>query len=196
MPAGNLRILSGHARTAAPEFVVPLAVTQEATPADAGATTAVLAGECLNGTREENVDVAQRYLDVWNSKDLSLFDDLAHPDVVHHWGQGEDTTDTDALKASTEAFFTAFLDMVMTFDQVIAEDDLVVIRWTLNGTQTGPFFELELELELELEPSGNEATWSGINIYRVSCGKVVESWSEVGLREQLAAPEDQATPVS
>ncbi|MDQ3655431.1 MAG: ester cyclase [Chloroflexota bacterium] len=157
------------------------------------ASPANLIGECQNGTAEENVAVAEQYLDVWNSKDVSLFDELAHPDVVHHWGQGVDTTGTSALKASTEAFFMAFPDMVIQFDQVIAQDDLVVIRWTLNGTQTGPFFEIE--------PTGNEATWSGINIYRVSCGKVVESWSEadgLGLRRQLGVLEDPtgATPAS
>ncbi len=81
----------------------------------------------------------------------------------------------------------------MTFDQVVAEHDLVVIRWTLNGTQTGPFFAIE--------PTGMEATWGGINIYRISCGKVVESWSEadgLGLRRQLGVLEDPtgATPAS
>jgi len=166
------------------------AVEPAASPAE-GAST--LAGECAAGTPEENIAVAEAYLDVWNSKDLSLFDELAHPEVVHHWGQGADTTGTAALKASTEAFFTAFPDMVMTFDQVIAEDDMVVIRWTLTGTQTGPFFGIE--------PTGAEATWTGINIYRVECGQVVESWSEadgLGLRRQLGVLEDPtgATPAS
>lgn len=98
------------------------------------------------------------------------------------WGQGADTTGTAALIASIEAF----PDMVMTFDQMLAEDDLVLIRWTINGTQTGPFF-------------GNEPTWTGINMYRISCGKVIESWSEadgLGLREQLGLLDDPAAPAS
>lgn len=176
-----------------PEPVGATPAAQEAFVATPAATPGTLAGECLNGTEEENIGVAEQYLDIWNTKDVSLFDELAHPNVVHHWGQGADTTGTAALRASTEAFFTAFPDMVMTLDEVIAEDDMVVIRWTLNGIQTGPFFEIA--------PTGNEATWTGINIYRVSCGKVVESWSEadgLGLRRQLGVLDDPtgATPAS
>ncbi|MBA2468632.1 MAG: ester cyclase [Chloroflexia bacterium] len=174
-----------------PEPVGGTPVAEGTTSTSPQATPANLIGACQNGTAEENIAVAEQYLDVWNSKDVSLFDELAHPAVVHHWGQGADTTGTAALKASTEAFFTAFPDMVMTFDQVIAEDDLVVIRWTLNGTQSGPFFGIE--------PTGTEATWGGINIYRISCGKVVESWSEadgLGLRRELGVLEEAATPAS
>ncbi|MDQ3655534.1 MAG: ester cyclase [Chloroflexota bacterium] len=169
-------------------LTVPLVAAQDATPE---ATPANLSGACVAGTEEENAAVAEAYLDVWNSQDVALFDDVAHPDVIHHWGQGQDTVGREALKASTEAFFTAFPDMVITFDDVIVEDDMVVIRWTITGTQTGPFFELQ--------PTGIEATWSGINIYRIECGQVVESWSEadaVGLRAQLQAPDDVATPAS
>jgi predicted ester cyclase len=78
----------------------------------------------------------------------------------------------------------------MTFDQVIVEGDKVVIRWTITATQDGQFFELA--------PSGNAATWTGINIYRIDCGQVVESWSEtdaIGLRRQLGDP-NIATPAS
>ncbi len=171
--------------------LVPAPATPTADAQASDATPEVLAGACQFGTAEENIRVAESYLDVWNSKDVSLFDDLAHPQIVHHWGQGPDTSGTAALQASTEAFIAAFPDMVMTFDQVLAEDDLVLIRWTLNGTQTGPFFGND--------PTGLEATWTGINIYRISCGKVIESWSEadgLGLRRQLGLLDDSGTPAS
>ena len=163
-------------------FVVPV-TAQESSPEP-------LSGACATPTREEAAEVATNYLNIWNTNDVSQFVELAHPDIVHHWGQGVDTVGIDALKTSTEAFFTAFPDMVMTFDDTIVEGDMVVIRWTLNGTQTGEFFEIP--------PTGKEATWTGVNIYRVSCGKVVESWSEadgVGLRAQLIPSQDLATPV-
>ena len=162
----------------------PGASAQSASP-QAGTPTA----DCPTLSEEETAEVAQQYLNVWNTQDLSTFDTLAHPDVIHHWGQGPDTVGIDALKASTTAFFAAFPDMEMTFDLVLTDGDYVTILWTLTGTQTGPFFELE--------PTGVQATWSGINIYRVECGQVVESWSEadaIGLRAQLNGAE--ATPTS
>ncbi len=75
-------------------------------------------------------------------------------------------------------------------EEPIVQDDLVVIRWSNIGTQTGPIFGFE--------PTGAEVTWTGINIFRVECGMVVESWSEadgVGLRGQLQAASAEATPV-
>lgn len=173
-----------------PVSATPAAAAPAVEPA---ASPAALAGECAVGTANENIAAAEAYLDIWNSKDVSLFDALAQPDVVHHWGQGADTTGTAALKASTEAFITAFPDMVMTFDAFMAEGDMVLIRWTLNGTQTGPFFGIE--------PTGNTATWTGINIYRIECGLVAESWSEadgLSLRRQLGVLEDPtvATPAA
>jgi NTE family protein len=162
--------------------VAPATAQEEGTPAASPAS-------CPDLTRDETADVALRYLDVWNTRDLSELDAVAHPEVVHHWGQGIDTHGIDDLKASIEAFFAAFPDMVMTFDDVIVEGDMVVIRWTLTGTHTGPFFGME--------PTGASAVWTGMNIYRVECGQVVESWSEadgVGLRQQIQPQDVYATP--
>jgi predicted ester cyclase len=163
-------------------FIAAPAAAQDSTPAASPAACPAL-------SRDETADVAQRYLNVWNTRDLTELDAVADPGVVHHWGQGVDTQGVDDLKASIEAFFTAFPDMVMTLDDTIVEGDTVVIRWTLTGTQTGPFFQTE--------PTGVTAEWTGVNIYRVECGQVVESWSEadgVGLRQQLNPQDVYATP--
>lgn len=167
-----------------------------AVPAESGATPVatpnVLAGACQWGTPEENIAVAEAYLDVWNMGDLTLFDDITHPEVVHHWAQGQGTTiGMDALKANAETLLTAFPDIAISFDQVLSQDDYAVIRWTATGTQTGPFFDAD--------PTGIVATWTGINIFQISCGKVVENWSKtdaLGLRTQLQGDGASATPTS
>lgn len=67
-------------------------------------------------------------------------------------------------------------------NDVIVDGDLVVVRWTENGTQQGRFGNLE--------PTGKNVTWTGINIFRVECGQVVESWNAtdgIGLQQQLGA---------
>lgn len=158
-------------------------IAQDATPIASPATT------CAPATRDESITVAETYLGVWNSHDVATFDEIADPGVIHHWGQGRDTVGIPDLKTATAAFFVAFPDLAMTFDDVLVDGDKVVIRWTLTGTQDGPFFGIE--------PTGITATWTGVNIYRISCGKVVESWGEadgLGLRQQLGAPGAVATP--
>ena len=43
-----------------------------------------------------------------------------------------------AIAAAAQDFMSAFPDMVVTMDNLAAEGDCVVFRWTLNGTNTGP----------------------------------------------------------
>ena len=57
---------------------------------------------------------------------------------------------------------------------------MVASRWTVTGTQTGEF--------LGIPPTGIQAGWTGITIYRCADGKVVEAWwskDMAGLLEQL-----------
>ena len=43
-----------------------------------------------------------------------------------------------AIRATTEGFMTAFPDMVVVMDSVIAQGDGAVFHWTWTGTNTGP----------------------------------------------------------
>ncbi len=153
------------------------------------AAVATPAADCAPMTEQEVADVASRWSDVWHLGDVDLYDALAAPDSVHHWGLGQDTTSLDDFKGRIGDFFTAFPDMRSTVAETVVQDDLVAIRWSNTGTQTGPIFGFE--------PTGAEVTWNGINIFRVACGQVVESWSEadgLGLRAQLEAASGAATP--
>jgi predicted ester cyclase len=78
------------------------------------------------------------------------------------------------------AFPAAFSDLRYTFDFFIVQDDFVVERYTATGTQDGAL--------QDLPPSGRRATWTGINIFRIQCARIVEIWSEVDAlsrRQQL-----------
>jgi predicted ester cyclase len=88
--------------------------------------------------------------------------------------------DATGIAAMMTEFLTAFPDLRYTFDQFIVQDDYVVERYTAVGTQQGQFGDLP--------PSGRMATWTGINIFRIKCGRIVEVWSEVDAvsrRQQL-----------
>jgi predicted ester cyclase len=71
----------------------------------------------------------------------------------------------------------------MGLDLLIAEGDLVAARWTTEGTNTGPW--------AGRPPTGRRARFSGVNIFRIADGKVVELWNhrdDLGLAQQLGAP--------
>ncbi len=56
----------------------------------------------------------------------------------------------------------------MTVDEMIAEGDRVMVRWTFYGIHQG---------ELSgLPPTHKSVTYSGINIFRIADGKIAEIW--------------------
>ena len=71
--------------------------------------------------------------------------------------------------------------MYVKTEDLIAEGDKVVERWTLSGTFTGtPFFGAQA--------NGKKFSVTGISIYRISNGQIVEHWGEMdflGLLQQL-----------
>jgi predicted ester cyclase len=74
-------------------------------------------------------------------------------------------------------------------EQLVAESDIVVERFTARGTHRGDL--------MGAEPTGREITLAGINIFRVDGDRIVERWGrldELGLLRQLG-PRD-STPQS
>jgi len=64
----------------------------------------------------------------------------------------------------------------------VAEGDKVVARWTSFGTHNGDF--------MGISPTGKQVTTSGITIFRLQDGKIVEEWSEsdmLGMLQQVGA---------
>jgi ketosteroid isomerase-like protein len=74
----------------------------------------------------------------------------------------------------------AFSDIQVTLEDLIAEGDKVVTRQTLRGTHTGAF--------QGIPATGKSATVTGIFIFRLAGGKIVEQWAvldQLGVLRQL-----------
>jgi predicted ester cyclase len=79
----------------------------------------------------------------------------------------------------------AFPDLHFVLEDLLIDADLVAVRWTATGTQTGPF--------LDLEPTGRHARWTGMDMVRLHDGRLVELWANPdgeALWEQLTGPPD------
>jgi predicted ester cyclase len=137
---------------------------------------------CADDSPEANIAIARRQVEeATNGKDLAVFDEILDPAIVHHGAMFPDAHGIDAVKNAFSNIFTAFPDIDLTVDATIADGDLTVVRWSGTGTQDGPY--------LGLEPTGTEVTFSGVNIQRLSCGRIVETWSEMNgldVYQQLA----------
>lgn len=161
-----------------PAGFAPRASAQDATP-DAA---------CPATTEEENEAIVRRWTDdVINRGDLSALDEIAAPDIVHHAGTFPDGVGVDAVKHVFEALQAGFTDVTQTIEQVISDGDMVVTRWSSEGTHSGEF---------QGHPAtGKQITWTGINIFRIECGLIAEEWSEVDGLGRLTQMESNATPV-
>jgi predicted ester cyclase len=71
----------------------------------------------------------------------------------------------------------AFPDLRYTVEDMVSEGDKVVARWHWEGTHDGVF--------RDIPPTGKRVSLTGIVIYRLDGGKVVERWVEVGMENLL-----------
>jgi predicted ester cyclase len=121
---------------------------------------------------EKNKDVVRRMIDECvNTHHADLLEQFVHPDLRMHpgtSGTAPDTEGLDGLRQAFEHFRITFPDLHVYAEQLVAEGDLVTARWTATGTHSG---------ELAGIPrTGTSVRWSGIDIYRLDDGRIVEWW--------------------
>jgi steroid delta-isomerase-like uncharacterized protein len=123
-------------------------------------------------TTDANIAIVRRLFDEgWNKGDLAVVDELVAADAVsHHDGP---VTGREPWKESITLYRSFFPDLLYTIDDVIAADDKVVARWTAVGSDTVGF--------LGMPPTGRQAAVTGITIYRLAGGRLVEHWDEFDL---------------
>jgi predicted ester cyclase len=96
----------------------------------------------------------------------------------------------EGVKQGARGYREAFPDLSMKVEEIVAENDLVAVRWTARGTHKNELFGIA--------PTGKEATVTGITIDRWAGGKIAESWTNwdtLGLLQQLGAvPAPAQTP--
>jgi predicted ester cyclase len=122
---------------------------------------------------EENKALIQHYIDeVWHAKAVHRLGDLFADEFTSHsanWGD----MDLDTFRREVEATRAVFPDAAFTIDDLIAEGDRVVMRWTMRGTHQGA---IETPWGT-IAPTGRRVESTGIKIYRIEGGKIVQRWS-------------------
>lgn len=132
---------------------------------------------------EENKTVVRRlFEEVVNGADLDVIDELATEDIVTHTPVPGISPDREGFRQFLGAYLSAFPKQHTEVDDVISEGALVAVRHTHHVTHGGEL--------MGMPPSGKEATVAGIEIFRLSDGKISEMWHHddmLGLMQQLGA---------
>ena len=131
---------------------------------------------------EENKAIAHRYLETFSTGNQAVVDEIISPDYVHTITSGMTERGIDFVKQQVTRWRTYFPDFNITVEEMIAEGDKVVTRWTARGTHKGEY--------QGIPPTDKQVEWSGVDIYGIVGGKIVETWRKwdrMGLLEQLGA---------
>jgi steroid delta-isomerase-like uncharacterized protein len=130
---------------------------------------------------EENKALARRaWEEVFNQRDLDALDEFYAADAVWHQPD-QDLQGLEEVKQWLARPFEAFPDLNVTIEDVIAEGDKVVIRYTSRGTHQGETGGLG-------PPTGRQIELEGIAIQRFEGDKIVEFWDRfdsLSLLQQL-----------
>jgi steroid delta-isomerase-like uncharacterized protein len=131
---------------------------------------------------EESKALVRRFLDeALNQANVDAGATLLSGDfVVHFGGLPEPFHGVEAWKQLAVGFFAAFPDLHITVDDMFADGNQVAVRYTAGGTHKGPF--------QGIPATGKSFTMTGMGIYRIADGQIVEEWLQddmLGLLQQL-----------
>jgi steroid delta-isomerase-like uncharacterized protein len=124
------------------------------------------------------------FAQVWNAGDEGAIDRFIAENAAGNdpdFGIGR-----EGFKRQWRNWREAFPDLHFRVEELVAEGDTVVSRWTLTGTHTGPF--------LGIAPTGRTIRVGGMSLDHLQDGLLVsgfDGWDNLGLRQQLGAvPQD------
>ena len=126
--------------------------------------------------QEKNKTVARTFFEeVLGQGKLERYSDFHAADFVGHGGERDFTLAEDLAVAREER--TAMPDMQFAVNHMVAEGDLVVVHWTMWGTNTQP--------GMGLPATGKPIKISGMTLFRFRAGKISEEWGAYNMLSVL-----------
>ncbi len=130
---------------------------------------------------EQNKAVVRRIIEEhWNNKNAELVSELFASNVSLDTPDGV-LTGLEGASSLLQAYATAFPDFRLVIDDLFADGNQVVFRWTFTGTHSGPL--------AGTAASGRQVRVPRcIGIFRLDGGKVNEghlAWDKYALLQQI-----------
>src|SRR6266516_2495496 len=122
-------------------------------------------------SREEVERVDDQGMAAWDAHDAEAFVSIFADDfVVNDVASPEPIKEKDGVRASAQAWFTAFPDMSVKQTNRVVSDDAAAAEIEFTGTNSGPM----MMAGKEIPPTGKSVIGRGTYFARVRDGKVVE----------------------
>src|SRR5947209_10646479 len=118
-------------------------------------------------TEDNKATARSSFEEVMNNVNLAVIDEVFSPTYMLHAPSGL-VHGLEGFKQFVLGYRSAFPDALYTIEEMIAEGDKVVTRWSGTGRHLGEL--------MGIPPTGKRATVTGISIGRYEGGKLVEEW--------------------
>jgi steroid delta-isomerase-like uncharacterized protein len=129
-----------------------------------------------------NTQLVEAFIqELFTKGDLDAVERYLDPGFINHDPPFPGAPDgREGMRQAAAMFHEALPDWHSEVEQLIAEADIVVERFTASGTHRGDL--------IGVAPTGKVVALKGIQIFRIENDKIVERWGrldEVGLMRQL-----------
>lgn len=131
---------------------------------------------------EENKALVQGAVEILGKGDLDGYIDSYDEGVALHGYPPGLAPGIEGARQFYTGMVAAFPDIKVEIEDMVAEGEKVVARFTLRATHQGEF--------MGVHATGNRVAVGGITILRFAGGKIAERWQaldELGLMQQLGA---------
>jgi predicted ester cyclase len=120
---------------------------------------------------EGKVAIAREFLArVFNEHQPELAIEYFTPQMTWHGGSLGTISGADNVTGMLQTFIGALPDLSAVEQDIVASDDLVVMRLIVSATQQGDL--------LGMPATGKPVSWDAVDIYRVEDdGKISEEWA-------------------
>jgi steroid delta-isomerase-like uncharacterized protein len=131
-------------------------------------------------SKDVNLATLGKFAEAVNTGNFDLFKDAVTPENVDHDPAPGQGSGPDGYRMFFSQMRTAFPDLNVVLEALVADDESIAFAYTLTGTHNGPLGKIT--------PTGKKVKIRGMQFSKFKDGKMVERWGssdELGLLTQL-----------
>jgi steroid delta-isomerase-like uncharacterized protein len=131
-------------------------------------------------SKEVNLATLGKFAEGVNTGNFGLFEEAVAAGCVDHDPAPGQVAGPDGYKMFFSQMRTAFPDLKVALEALVADDESIAIAYTLTGTHQGPLGGIG--------PTGKQVNIRGVQLSKFKDGKMVERWGssdQLGMLAQL-----------
>ncbi len=127
---------------------------------------------------DDNRALVERYIqEIWVERNPDAISRFTAPDYQRHMSPREAALDAESQIERIRGFGTAFPDIAVVVDDVIADDHGASFRATLQGTHLGDF--------AGIPATGRSIEVQLVDFMQIEDGKIVGQWGGPDMRDMV-----------